>query len=478
MKRATGLLLSLICLAFTFPAVADLHDTANSADYLIISSSEIIQQNEWITELADWRDDHGRVSMIVSTEEIFTEFGDGTPLDTTLKEFLHYAYNNWQEPQLKDVFIIGHHDVVPSHVGSLNDIPFISDYYYSWDESEPVLSLLFGVGRLPWSPVWGVPLFDYAAKVIAYESADHGDWQNRVLLIADRPTDHLNWVGIYADPLGDLFPEEFDVEKNYADYPLGHPSHGSHQTVIENLNIGCFLTAYFGLGGPTGSDSAVISYWSNTLRIDSSAVADLNNDERLPVVIGMMADITPEPGGVSPLLWAFLSNPHGGSIANIAFSGVAFVMATYRYRETFFQELISSPENSLGNVWKQTAASHESIFREQNLLIGDPGLRLPDHHLASDIPEPELPHSIELLGNYPNPFNSTTTIRYRLPNSARLTLSIYNVEGQEVAKLVDGPVSAGEHSIQWSAVEQASGIYFVTLKAGGSMQTHKMVFLK
>lgn len=97
---------------------------------------------------------------------------------------------------------------------------------------------------------------------------------------------------------------------------------------------------------------------------------------------------------------------------------------------------------------------------------------------AIEAPPEIMPHSIELLGNYPNPFNSTTTIRYRVPNAAKLTLSIYNVEGREVAKLVDGPVSAGEHSLQWHAVEQASGIYFVTLKSGTNLQTHKMVLLK
>ncbi|MBU0692089.1 T9SS type A sorting domain-containing protein [bacterium] len=493
MKRATGLLLSLICFACILPAFADLHDTANSADYLIISSSEIIQQNEWITDLADWRDDHGRTSMIVSTEEIFTEFGDGTPLDTTLKEFLHYAYNNWQEPQLQDVFIIGHHDVVPSHeelltVGVLDTFIFISDYFYSTAiETEDYVPLL-AVGRLPWSPTFSSPLPDYYAKIIGYETAPEADWQRRVHVISDSGNFGLttDWETIAESIISEI-PSSYQINRDFLGAPADDPNFANIDTIQQSWNQGNYILSFVGYGNG--------EFWSSNFNIDTSDIGGLNNASHLPIVKSYSASneyqFTDSDAYVGSIPYTLLANPDGGVIGYFANSTITWAGAGRTYQRFALSALTNTSVETLGEAWRSgldsvassytTFPLHSSITVTvfSSILFGDPGLRLPDR--TSPIGESRqtsLPQSIELLGNYPNPFNSTTTIRYKLPNSAKVILSIYNVEGREVATLADGPVSAGEHSIQWNAAGQASGIYFVTLKAGGSMQTHKMVFLK
>jgi hypothetical protein len=90
---------------------------------------------------------------------------------------------------------------------------------------------------------------------------------------------------------------------------------------------------------------------------------------------------------------------------------------------------------------------------------------------------PDVPVEFE-FGNYPNPFNNTTTLRYELPSAAHVTLSIYNIEGRQVATLVNEVMTAGEHSILWSADAQASGIYFATLRSGDVTKSVKLVYLK
>jgi len=74
----------------------------------------------------------------------------------------------------------------------------------------------------------------------------------------------------------------------------------------------------------------------------------------------------------------------------------------------------------------------------------------------------------ELIGNYPNPFNPDTTIKYTLKNNAKVTLSIYNTKGQLVRVLVDSIESAGTRSIIWNGKDTnnqnvSSGIYYTTL---------------
>ncbi|MCH8928161.1 MAG: CHRD domain-containing protein [Candidatus Marinimicrobia bacterium] len=90
----------------------------------------------------------------------------------------------------------------------------------------------------------------------------------------------------------------------------------------------------------------------------------------------------------------------------------------------------------------------------------------------------QLPNSIELKQNYPNPFNPTTLIEYDLPNDGRILLTIHNLLGEEVARLVDKEQNAGLHKISWDASAMSSGIYFYNLQAGKLSRTKKMLLLK
>jgi parallel beta-helix repeat protein len=84
----------------------------------------------------------------------------------------------------------------------------------------------------------------------------------------------------------------------------------------------------------------------------------------------------------------------------------------------------------------------------------------------------------------PNPFNPTTTIHYRVPDTGgRVRLTVYDLMGREVRVLVDGVQSGGDHAVVWrgrdaSGQEVGSGVYFYRLEAGGKAFEKKMVLLK
>ncbi len=99
----------------------------------------------------------------------------------------------------------------------------------------------------------------------------------------------------------------------------------------------------------------------------------------------------------------------------------------------------------------------------------------------------KLPRLFALLPNYPNPFNSTTLIRYQLPaisnQQSAVSLKIYNIEGQLVRVLVDGEQGTGRYEVTWDGCDSrgeplSSGIYLCRMKAGGFTKTQKMVLLK
>lgn len=91
-----------------------------------------------------------------------------------------------------------------------------------------------------------------------------------------------------------------------------------------------------------------------------------------------------------------------------------------------------------------------------------------------------MPTSFKLDQNYPNPFNPSTVINYQLPSASHVTLTVYDMLGREVTKLVDEYQQAGSHSSQFSILSSqfSSGIYFYTLHAGNYLETKKMVLMK
>lgn len=88
-----------------------------------------------------------------------------------------------------------------------------------------------------------------------------------------------------------------------------------------------------------------------------------------------------------------------------------------------------------------------------------------------------LPVSIS-LATWPNPFNAEMTVRYELPARQQVTLSVYNLIGQQVATLAQGPAAAGQHLVTWNASDLASGVYLVRLDAGATTKLQKVLLVK
>ncbi len=89
-----------------------------------------------------------------------------------------------------------------------------------------------------------------------------------------------------------------------------------------------------------------------------------------------------------------------------------------------------------------------------------------------------LPNDFAFDGNYPNPFNATTTFAFSLPKNSPVTLTLYNLNGQAVRTLLDETTEAGSHTISFSANTLASGIYLARFTTPEFSATHKVVLLK
>jgi len=100
--------------------------------------------------------------------------------------------------------------------------------------------------------------------------------------------------------------------------------------------------------------------------------------------------------------------------------------------------------------------------------------------LAADVrsDQPAVASTFALHQNYPNPFNPSTTITYDLPVRSNVRIAVYDVLGRQVAELFNGARGAGRFSQVWNASGVASGMYFVTMRAGSFAATQKMILMK
>lgn len=137
----------------------------------------------------------------------------------------------------------------------------------------------------------------------------------------------------------------------------------------------------------------------------------------------------------------FPSQPTSYGISDLLVSG------TYFY---------ASVSNVGGGVWKRLIS--ETINIKQ---------------LAESVPT-----NYFLQQNFPNPFNNLTQIKFGVPQTSKVQLSIYDLTGKKVATVIDQKLSEGVYSLNVDAMNLSSGVYFYELRAGNIMRVKKMVVLK
>ncbi|MCC6476565.1 T9SS type A sorting domain-containing protein [bacterium] len=137
-----------------------------------------------------------------------------------------------------------------------------------------------------------------------------------------------------------------------------------------------------------------------------------------------------------------------------------------------------------------TAAAHNYSFTDNSVSVGGyvyqlstvdvEGNRQIAGHVTVNVVQTTAPVAgeFELIGNYPNPFNPSTMIRFNLGEATDVTLSVFDVQGREVATLMSGTVSAGEHEVAFDGAGLASGVYFARLTSGVQSDMMKMILMK
>ena len=144
---------------------------------------------------------------------------------------------------------------------------------------------------------------------------------------------------------------------------------------------------------------------------------------------------------------------------------VDFDKETMSYLLAYKAAVEIDEENILG-AWKYIIDAQNGVIVSKNSLVSTWGSTYPKEYSLSK--------------NYPNPFNSITTIEFQLPEGSYVTLVVYDILGREVSRLVDDYVESGYHSVKWDASNAASGIYIYRFQSrlSGFTDTKRMLYIK
>jgi len=144
------------------------------------------------------------------------------------------------------------------------------------------------------------------------------------------------------------------------------------------------------------------------------------------------------------------------------------VTLTYQSRHDHAQALRIHLEDDTG------AMSVSNLVHGGVLILEKPYRHISVEVVAAD----EMVAETILEPGYPNPFNPSTNIRYRLAQQADVTVEVYDTGGRRVALLVNQSQQAGTYTVPFNASNLASGIYFVRMQAGSFTNIQKLTLIK
>jgi len=144
---------------------------------------------------------------------------------------------------------------------------------------------------------------------------------------------------------------------------------------------------------------------------------------------------------------------------------------------------ISDPEDIQTAGYYNTTGSAWEVHVMDNLLVvaDNTNIGIYENSLLSapDFSDQgEIPTEFVLYPAFPNPFNSSTIIRYELPQSSFVSLHVYNPTGQIIAVLQEGNARKGAYSISWNAGNLPSGLYYISLNSSDQSFSQKLILTR
>jgi hypothetical protein len=388
-------------------SASSLFDTENGADYILITHRDVGWDGNgdslaWLTDLVTHREDQGLRVAVVDIEDIYDEFSFGIKSPQPLKDFLSYAYNNWEAPAAQYVVLVGDSTYDPKdHWNGADATAYLPTYLIYTDyKGETVTDEWFvtisGEDAIPDMYIGRLPAADatqaatMVAKIITYETTpntkfvDPNAWEKNILLVADdqRPgADYLYEADFAAmnDAAATLLPAPMEPYAGYLGIHYGSAAFLTDFITTTLNDDGALMVNYSGHGGT--------QVWADQPNIFEVAdLPGLINTTALPFFVSMSC----ETGFFAyPEVWFYPSLAEGllrssaGAVAALMPTGMTTTPGQRILNSALFEHIFSEDIRTLGPAIataKQTLLANGNAYFEQVsqtfLLFGDPATTL------------------------------------------------------------------------------------------------------
>jgi hypothetical protein len=366
---------------------------ANGADYIIITHQDFYTDT---LALAAYRQAQGLRVAVVKVQDIYDEFNAGIFNPQAIRDFLAYAYGNWQAPAPVYVLLVGeasydYRGTLDPPLDRVNYVPtqmietFLlgqtaSDNWFVTVSGDDILPDMY-ISRLPASNA--TELENMIAKVLDYDqNPPAASWNEHVLLVAD--DDEASFEDV-SESLAASLPYYYQPTRVYVgDYSSGNPSGDPTGDISAAIDQGSLLVDYAGHGNPE-----MWGVWSGGHIYDNGDVAGLSNAGRYPVVSVANCLNGFFVGRTNPsMAEQFLQLADKGAVAVWAPTGLGYPEGHRDLLEQFYTAIFRDDVYELGAA---TTTAKLAMYGQNGLwgelvetfvLFGDPATRLglPDNY--------------------------------------------------------------------------------------------------
>jgi CheY-like chemotaxis protein len=405
---------------------ADLAHNASGADYILITHRDLGwdqngDQLAWLTDLVAHRQDQGLRVEVVDIEDVYDEFSYGIKSPRALKDFLAYAYSNWQAPAPQYVLLAGDSTYDPKdHWNGADATAYLPTYLMFTDyKGETVTDQWFvtvsgddavadmHIGRLPAADAAQAAVM--VSKILTYETtpnskfSDPNAWEKNILLVADNQrvgADYLyeaDFATMNEDAAAMLPP----IMNPYAGYLGIHYADAAYLTdfITTTLNTeGALMVNFAGHGGT--------QVWAEEHILDTGDLAGLTNAAELPFFVSMSCETGffayPEVWFYPSLAEALLRSD-AGAVAALMPTGMTTTEGQRILNSALFEQIFSEDIRILGPAIaaaKQTLLANGAEYEQASqtfLLFGDPAMAL-------KVPQPRMPKEVQIQWKKDGPF--------------------------------------------------------------------------
>ncbi|MFP4533567.1 MAG: C25 family cysteine peptidase [Desulfobacterales bacterium] len=418
----------------------DLKNASKGADYIIITAAELAPG---LSKLAELRRRQGFRVETVSIEAIYDTFSFGRFNPAAIRDFLDYAYHNWQKPapqfvllagdaniDYRDYIGTGKKNIVPVHLSATPELGLTpsDNWYAAVDGDDPIPDLY--IGRIPGNTVETIQNIAY--KTVRYETGDFSPRQ--ALFVADDEEavfENLN------EDLIDYLPGDFSENRIYT--RRYEDVRQATSDILEKIDSGMLITNFMGHGDVTRWGAEPVGEGGESI-LDPGDLAQLSNLNR-PTFVTALNCLNGYFGQSFnySLAEEFVMAKDAGAVACYAPSGLSLQWEHENFGRNLFSRIFTNQTNIIGAA--ATEAKIDTFFQggtEKILtvfnLIGDPATRLAAFR---DPGEKVTAHTIKAdagIGGRISPSGEVPVFE-----NADETFTIEAEEGYEVAEvIVDG----------------------------------------